>query len=1553
VSHNATQAVEFRQVLETELKQIEQRRLRRELGDPPPDADPPPDDEDFARRRWEDDGGSVWFEPPMPSLQEVQEKARAFRLVGLAFSGGGIRSATFNLGFLQGLAGVGLLKRFDYLSTVSGGSYIGAWLAAWMQRRGAESVEEGLRPEKVRQSAATDSNRLDPIRHLRRHSNYLAPRQGFLSIDRVVLWAIYLRNFLLNQLVLFPTAMIVLLVSRLVMFLYYPTVNEYGFIYGDPYGRIPRHPIWNNLCVALAVVGGAVGLFLAIAAVHKVRRGEMQPGTAKPKKPKWLLLGVVLPISLYAVFFCSLASYPFPLSELSSILNKQIPPPPPQEMPQVVGNTVGLLAGSPLGSGPLLAASTLIPKGWWLADLAIFMMLSAVVIGLCYGIGNRSLVVWILLALCFHFFPGGFAGTGWLLDQAVLMLFLVILIGLSYGKIWQSIVVVPLLLSLFIFFPRGYQWSWWLADLAAFMVFPAGLIGFFYVITSHSQWKRPILGWCLLIGLAWGAMLYGAYCLILGFFAWDGSEPLQPMQIAATAQMTTFGPPLLILNVVLAIFLGVGLLREHLGEGLREWFASLCAWLLTAALGWAAVNLLALYGTALVLWAGPWVRTALASGWLLTVAAGIFAGSSERTGPQPTKNPFRDLAARVAFPVFSVGIFTFISLMVHAAVDKPPTFGLSDEANVPYLYEPEHPPTRVSVMRTGQRGEVKVQRKKEYLRILNEAAAAQQRYWLGMVNTGEGVWPVNIYLTDGDTKFLETYGVPKEILDKLVTLQYEDPSEPNQYRIWKTEEFQDNLDRLFPEAWNLQWRRLILQRARGAGTGVAFEKDKFLRKIGTWLFGCVALLVLASWRVDVNAFSLHGMYLNRLVRAYLGASRQTGEQGSRVNPTQKDPKATENTRLPDPVTLFDPNDDLSLAELNFNRVNYDGPFLIVNAALNLVHTKELAWQDRKAESFMLTPAYCGSEETGYRPTDAGADKYAGGVNLGTAVAISGAAASPNMGYHSSPSVTFLLTVFNARLGAWLGNPFHDKHWMDPGPNNGFWHLFKELFGWTDETGPYVFLSDGGHFENLGVYELVKRRCQYVVVCDAGQDPEHAFEDLGNLIRKVRIDFGIRIDIAFDFLSLQKEPRHSRWHCAIGKIRYDDVDREAIPGTLIYVKSSLTGDEPADVLQYAASHPTFPHETTANQFYTESQFESYRALGQHIAEAIFEHSVVDAKERSLPSQQGAGKLHRLWCRELFASLVRRWFAMPPEYDEKFVESTHGYTEVQTAFRNDPRLWLLTLEIYPELDVAGALAGSAAFETGPELAARRGAELRVLAQMLQVMENAYLSLNLEANYSHPMNRGWMDVYHRWTGAPTFRTHWTLLRSEFGLDFVRFCEKQMHLGDVTAKVEDLEGISALSRILLEFRAERGNTRGDWLLNELYWTFSGNSRAWTVSPDNTYPLKIWAEGARAPAGLILICPDMPKHPKDYLLFIWLRGAYRNTGLGRSALLQLFLEKLNDWPPRPFRLRVRLPIAGLTGPGGKLQKGMWLTFFHQLDFVQSRPVAEDEKELELHRDFH
>jgi hypothetical protein len=382
---------------------------------------------------------------------------------------------------------------------------------------------------------------------------------------------------------------------------------------------------------------------------------------------------------------------------------------------------------------------------------------------------------------------------------------------------------------------------------------------------------------------------------------------------------------------------------------------------------------------------------------------------------------------------------------------------------------------------------------------------------------------------------------------------------------------------------------------------------------------CVCL----AWRVDLNEFSMNLFYRNRLVRCYLGA--------------------THVHRRPNPFTGFDGGDDLFLRELR-DEYCYSGPFPIFNATLNLVSTRDLAWQERKAESFSMTPLSCGFDtwleevnlerdypqsnelklaRYAYRPTE----NYAysdGGFYVGTAVSISGAAMSPNMGYHSQPSLAMLMTFFNVRLGFWAGNPRHKTTWVLPGPIFGLWRLLGELLGLTDDNSRYVYLSDGGHFENLGIYELVKRRCKYIIACDAAADPDYALEDLGNAVRKCREDIGVEINLVSSVVVPAEGKKRSAWHFVVGEILYDMVDpkrnskvhqkdekahprqenAEQINGIFVYVKASLTGDEPPDVLNYQTAHTDFPHQTTADQWFTESQFESYRRLGQHIVETMF-------------------------------------------------------------------------------------------------------------------------------------------------------------------------------------------------------------------------------------------------------------------------------------------------------------------------------------------------------------
>jgi hypothetical protein len=361
---------------------------------------------------------------------------------------------------------------------------------------------------------------------------------------------------------------------------------------------------------------------------------------------------------------------------------------------------------------------------------------------------------------------------------------------------------------------------------------------------------------------------------------------------------------------------------------------------------------------------------------------------------------------------------------------------------------------------------------------------------------------------------------------------------------------------------------------------------------------CAMVFGLLGWRVDVNLFSLHGFYRNRLTRCYLGATRIGGDEMQQVE------------RDPHPFTGFDPKDDLPLSQLADQR-----PFHIVNAAMNLTGGEDLAWQTRRAAAFAFTPSHTGFEfwnsegdrVGAYRRTEEySANQFAflnapGGILLGNVVATSGAAANPNMGYHTSAPLSALMSVFNVRLGRWSGNPLHKTAWRKASPRFGGLALIQEVFGMLDSRSSFLNISDGGHFENLGIYELVRRRCRIVVAVDAGCDPGYQFEDLANTIRKCWTDFGTRVDIDLAPLRPQGDGKHNPSHFAVGCIRYPNAPQ---PGVLIYIKASLTGDESSDVKQYADRHASFPHESTSDQFFDENQFESYRELGRHIGLKVF-------------------------------------------------------------------------------------------------------------------------------------------------------------------------------------------------------------------------------------------------------------------------------------------------------------------------------------------------------------
>jgi hypothetical protein len=416
----------------------------------------------------------------------------------------------------------------------------------------------------------------------------------------------------------------------------------------------------------------------------------------------------------------------------------------------------------------------------------------------------------------------------------------------------------------------------------------------------------------------------------------------------------------------------------------------------------------------------------------------------------------------------------------------------------------------------------------------------------------------------------------------------------------------------------------------------------WIETLGRILAGLVIAAVvgfIASRCININRFSLHALYRNRLIRAFLGASR---------------------VRTPDPFTGLDENDDPRMHQL-WPRPDAMGrwpnrdpdewrPFHIVNLTLNIVSSKRLAWQERKAAPFTVSPLHCGTssksetvakeagnaearEAGAYRPSLTYGDPE--GITLGTAMAISGAAANPNMGYHSSPSIALLMTLFNVRLGWWLGNPGREgtRTFMHEGPEIAIVPLVQETFGLTTDTRQYIHLSDGGHFENLGLYEMVRRRCRLIVISDAGRDPDYAFEDLGNAVRKISIDLGVPIHF-HKLEALKRRPKdgsdileHCDYH-AVAEINYQGADGSGVEnGLILYVKAGYHGTESASVRSYAMANPDFPHQSTANQWFSESQFESYRSLGFEIMENLLYRASRNEEYARAPSLESLLKALR--------------------------------------------------------------------------------------------------------------------------------------------------------------------------------------------------------------------------------------------------------------------------------------------------------------------------------------
>jgi hypothetical protein len=340
-----------------------------------------------------------------------------------------------------------------------------------------------------------------------------------------------------------------------------------------------------------------------------------------------------------------------------------------------------------------------------------------------------------------------------------------------------------------------------------------------------------------------------------------------------------------------------------------------------------------------------------------------------------------------------------------------------------------------------------------------------------------------------------------------------------------------------------------------------------------------AVLFVYGWRtVDVNLTSLHGFYRDRLSRAYLFRWAAKSSAGPVLG-----------------------NDELRLSDIAPEGSR--APYHLVNATLNLQASRTR--QGRPADFFLFSKRFVGSSVTGYMPT-AEIEKLDRRLDLASAVAVSGAALAPNMGTSTNRALVFIMTLLNVRTGYWLPNPLAGTLRIRALRGVGPAHLLLELFGLVHEKSAFVNVSDGGHLENLGLYELVRRRCRYIVVCDAEADDELKFDGLGKVIRYARIDGGVEIDLKADRLR-KATGDVSTSHYALGHVRYKDGTDD---GLVIYLKATLCPSETEDIRAYLAcnrrpNQPAFPHESTSRQFFDEGQFEAYRALGYHVADTLLE------------------------------------------------------------------------------------------------------------------------------------------------------------------------------------------------------------------------------------------------------------------------------------------------------------------------------------------------------------
>jgi hypothetical protein len=1017
----------------------------------------------------------------------------------LCFSGGGIRSATFNLGMLQVLARANLLRRFDYLSTVSGGGYLGGWLTSWIGRnpQGLDGVTRALAgPDAaIAPPAAAGANAEPsvgasplnpepaPLHHLRTYSRYLSPTLGLMSADTWTLVTIYLRNLTLNWLVLVPLLAAALMIPRLCAAIVAvdPVWRGVQFL-----GIDPRH--MSTLAGLLRFAG------MALAAWAFGYAGLHQPSVRTARRAT------------------TSACADLPTATRRS---------PPGSAGQI-----SFLRGCWL---PLVLSAVCLSTFWaWSGDLRV------------------------------HTWP----------------------CHVGFGM-------------------------------------ALGVIGWTVFATKHGElarlWEIP---WILLAGAATGLALWGS-AHVLDAIApkpdpWDAWSNVGIYY----ATVVCLGLPLILASFSLGGTLYVGFVSRlsSTHDEDREWWARCGAWVLIAIMVWLLTSGLVLFGPGLLQRGIHWMA-ALSLGGLTSAATVLLGRSAATPGTRAGRNT-NDRTQRVTRAIMTLIAPISIVLIVVAVSAGTSVVLFTTWVRV----APAAAVARLFPDLAGTSNGFWLDQLPSYFRMLYVPAPGMVAVWIaGLIGFGLGMARL-IHLN----KF-SMHGMYRDRLVRAYLGASRVNRAPDPFTGF------DPMDdvtmyKLRPEllsAAHLTQDGSFFRRLVSVATGAPAAADPVSAYLVSHLKTDVRAPLALAKAHELSEGQRSNVLddLNRLVlekdfaaaSAFAGAL--AGALATAIAAGQSAQRLRQDVPLHNRLLLHAAYVD-DIRPPSPRQIATSAPLHVVNVALNLVSGDDPAWQERKAECFTVSPMHSGSSQLGYRDSRT----YGGrrGISLGTAVTISGAAVSPNMGYHSSKPIAFLLTLFNVRLGWWLGNPGQagEQTFTRSCPNYAVAPLFAEAFGLTDRRHHYVYLSDGGHFENLGLYEMVRRRCHVIILGDGGCDRECSFADLGNAVRKIRIDMGVPItfDGAIPIFPRRDEPRKDGQYCAIGTIHYSAIDGEdALDGVLLYVKPAFYGTEPADVFNYAQGCKDFPHETTADQFFSESQFESYRALGCHVMQQVLSSPAVSSRK----------------------------------------------------------------------------------------------------------------------------------------------------------------------------------------------------------------------------------------------------------------------------------------------------------------------------------------------------